>query len=166
MGIIKPTYHLVVATLMHNCFVGPGPPRDRDYRIWSNFLGSFTLLETSFTLGEPVSLVKLFRLFRLERIFFGAQSVDTVGRCTTSYLLAGLKAHGHRFYQIITSLCSTLPCVGPNSKWAIPYSRPYVSQNFFWRSIRRELDKLLSKLGFQTCTQWSSSTLSSKMVYM
>jgi hypothetical protein len=42
----------------------------------------------SFTLLEPVSLVKVFRLFRLERFFWGLQSVDTVGRCTTSYLLA------------------------------------------------------------------------------
>jgi len=43
-------------------FVGPCPAlpphRDRDYRI-----------RTGFTLGEPVSLVKVFRLFRLERIF-------------------------------------------------------------------------------------------------
>jgi hypothetical protein len=28
-------------------------------------------IRTSFTLGEPVSLVKVFRLFRLEQIFFG-----------------------------------------------------------------------------------------------
>jgi WD40 repeat protein len=33
--------------------------------------------------------VKVFRLFRLKRIFFGVQSVDKVGRCTTSDLLAG-----------------------------------------------------------------------------
>jgi len=50
--------------------------------------GNFTI-RTGFTLGELVSLVKVFRLFRLEWIFFGVQSVDTVGRCTTSYLLAG-----------------------------------------------------------------------------
>jgi hypothetical protein len=62
-------------------FLGP-----RDYRIWSNFW-KFYLIRTSFTLGELVSLVKVFRLFRLEWIFFGVQSVDTVGRCTTSYLL-------------------------------------------------------------------------------
>jgi len=43
----------------------------------------------SFTLLEPVFLVKVFRLLRLEQIFFGLQNVDTVGRCTTSYLLAG-----------------------------------------------------------------------------
>jgi len=43
----------------------------------------------SFTLDEPVLLVKVFRPFRLEQILFGVQSVDTVGRCTTSYLLAG-----------------------------------------------------------------------------
>jgi hypothetical protein len=43
----------------------------------------------SFTLLKPVSLVKMFRLFKLEQMFFGVQSVDTVGRCTASYLLAG-----------------------------------------------------------------------------
>jgi hypothetical protein len=44
----------------------------------------------SFTLLEPVSLAKVFKLFRLERIFLGFQSVvDTAARCTTSYLLAG-----------------------------------------------------------------------------
>jgi len=38
----------------------------------------------SFTLLELVShYAKVFRLFRLERIFFGVQSVNTVGRCTT-----------------------------------------------------------------------------------
>ncbi len=47
------------------------------------------LNRTSFTLGELVSLVKVFRLFRMELDCFGVQSVDTVGRCTTSYLLAG-----------------------------------------------------------------------------
>jgi hypothetical protein len=49
--------------------------------------GSFTLLE----LVSPnvVSMVKVFKLFRLERMFFGVQSVDIVGRCTASYLLAG-----------------------------------------------------------------------------
>jgi hypothetical protein len=57
-------------------------------RIGSNFW-KFYLIRTGFTLGEPVSLVKVFRLFRLEQSFFGVQSVDTVGRCTTSYLLAG-----------------------------------------------------------------------------
>jgi hypothetical protein len=36
--------------------------------------------------GLSVSLVKV---FRLEWNFFGVQSVDTVGRCITSYLLAG-----------------------------------------------------------------------------
>jgi hypothetical protein len=58
-----------------------------DYHIESNFW-KFYLTRTSFTLGEPVSLVKVFRLLRLEQMFFGVQSVDTVCRCTTSYLLA------------------------------------------------------------------------------
>jgi hypothetical protein len=43
------------------------PPQDRDYRIESNFW-KFYLIRTSFTLDEPVSLVKVFRLFRLEWI--------------------------------------------------------------------------------------------------
>jgi hypothetical protein len=44
---------------------------------------------TGFTLGEPVSLVEVFRLFKLEQNFFGVGSVNRVGRCTTFYLLAG-----------------------------------------------------------------------------
>ncbi len=57
--------------------------------IGSNYW-KFYLIKTSFTLGEWVSLVKVFRLFRLELICFGAQSVDTVvGRCTTSSLSIG-----------------------------------------------------------------------------
>jgi hypothetical protein len=46
--------------------------------------GSFTLLESVFIVDEPKNLVKVFGLFRLEWIFFGVQSVDTIGRCTTS----------------------------------------------------------------------------------
>jgi hypothetical protein len=69
-------------------FIGPCSHRDRDYRIWSNFW-KFYLTKTGFRLCEPVCLVKVFRLFKLEQICFGVQSVDTVGRCTTSYLLAG-----------------------------------------------------------------------------
>ncbi len=57
------------------------------YRIGSNFW-KFYLIRTRFTLGESVSLVKVFWLFTLEWIFLGVQSVNTVGRCTTSYLLA------------------------------------------------------------------------------
>jgi len=61
-------------------FVGPCSHRDRDYCIGSNFW-KFYLIRTSFTLGELVSLVKVFRLLRLEWIFFGVQTMDTVGRC-------------------------------------------------------------------------------------
>jgi hypothetical protein len=50
-------------------FVGPCPDRDRNYRISSKFWKSY-LLKTSFTLGELVFLVKVFRLFRSEGIFF------------------------------------------------------------------------------------------------
>ncbi len=49
-------------------FVGPCPHRDKDYHIQSNFW-KFYLIRTSFTLGELVPLVKVFRLFRLEWIF-------------------------------------------------------------------------------------------------
>jgi len=65
------------------------PHRDRDYRIGSNFW-KFYLIRTGFILGEPVSLVKVFRLFTLEWIFFGVQSVDTVRRCTSSCYNLGL----------------------------------------------------------------------------
>jgi hypothetical protein len=59
-----------------------------DYFALDPTFGSFTLLE----LVSPnvVSMVKVFKLFRLERMFFGVQSVDIVGRCTTSsYLSTG-----------------------------------------------------------------------------
>jgi hypothetical protein len=66
------------------------PPLGLGLSAFNPTFGSFTLLGTGFTLCEPVSLVKVFRLFKLEQMFFGVQSVDTVGRCTpTSYLLAG-----------------------------------------------------------------------------
>ncbi len=45
------------------------PPQDRECHIGSKF-SQFYLIKTSFTLGEAVSLVKVFRLFRLERIVF------------------------------------------------------------------------------------------------
>jgi hypothetical protein len=48
-------------------FIGRCPHRDSDYRIGSNFW-KFYLIRTSFTLGELVSLVKVFGLFRLEGI--------------------------------------------------------------------------------------------------
>ncbi len=73
---------------LHGFVFGPCPHRERVYGIGSNF-GKFYLIRTNFTFGELVSLVKVFRLFRLEWIFFVVQSVDIVGRCTTSYLLAG-----------------------------------------------------------------------------
>jgi hypothetical protein len=46
-------------------------------------------MRTNFTSGQPISLMKVFRLFRLERIFFGVWSLNSVSGCTTSYLLAG-----------------------------------------------------------------------------
>jgi hypothetical protein len=50
-------------------FVGPCPHRDRDYCIQSNFW-KFDLIRSGFTLGEPVFLVKVFRLFRLDGFFW------------------------------------------------------------------------------------------------
>jgi hypothetical protein len=47
---------------------GPYPHRDMGYHIRSNFR-KFYIIKTGFTLGELVSLVKVFRLFRLEQIF-------------------------------------------------------------------------------------------------
>jgi hypothetical protein len=92
----------------------PGPlsgsfywARDRDYHIGSNFW-KFYLIKTGFTLGEPVSLVKVFRLFRLERNFFGVQTVDAVSRCTTSYLLAGPAC----LWCLVNLSCSPYPSIG------------------------------------------------------
>jgi hypothetical protein len=65
-----------------DCLLGPAPT---DYCIGSNFW-KFYLIRIGFTLGELVSLVKVFRLFILEWIFL----VFRVDRCTTSYLMAGL----------------------------------------------------------------------------
>ncbi len=48
-------------------FVGPCPHRDKNYRIGSNFW-KFYLIRSRFTLGEPVSLMKEFKQFRLEQI--------------------------------------------------------------------------------------------------
>jgi len=62
-------------------FVLLGPGGGRDYSIGSKFWKFYL------TFGELVSLVKV---FKLEQMFFlGVESVNTVSRCTTSYLLAG-----------------------------------------------------------------------------
>ncbi len=57
-------------------FVGSVPTRGRDYCIWSNFW-KFYLIKIGFTLGELVSLVKVFRLFKLEQMFFCCSRVWT-----------------------------------------------------------------------------------------
>jgi hypothetical protein len=59
---------LFVKTWWWLAFVGPCPHRDRDYCIASNFW-KFYLIITGSILREPVSLVKVFRQFRLERVF-------------------------------------------------------------------------------------------------
>ncbi len=43
-------------------FIGPCPHRERAYRIRSNFW-KFYLIKIGFTFGEPVSLLKVFRLY-------------------------------------------------------------------------------------------------------
>ncbi len=48
--------------------VGSCPHRDMDYCIRSNFW-KFYPIKISFALSEPVSLVKMFRLFRLKWTF-------------------------------------------------------------------------------------------------
>jgi hypothetical protein len=56
-------------SMKEGSLLGPAPHRDRDYCIRSNFW-KFYLIRTGFTLGESVSLVKVFRLFKLEQILF------------------------------------------------------------------------------------------------
>jgi hypothetical protein len=46
-----------------------------DYHIRTNFW-KFYLIRTGFTLDEPVSLVKVFRLFKLEPMFFGCSKCE------------------------------------------------------------------------------------------
>jgi hypothetical protein len=77
-----------------------------DYPIGSNFW-KFYLIRTSFTLNELVSLVKVFRLFRLERIFLVSRVLNAVGRCTTSYLLAGPAC---LWCLVVLVLVSSLQC--------------------------------------------------------
>jgi len=77
-------YFSFIYLFIYSIFVGPWGTDY--YRIWSNFW-KFYLIETSFTFGELVFLVKVFRLFRLKRIFLGVESVNTVGRCITFYIL-------------------------------------------------------------------------------
>jgi hypothetical protein len=84
-----------VLYLLHICVIfrvywALPPTRDKASRVRSNFW-KFCLIKTGFTLDEPVSLLKVFRLFKLEQMFFWVLRVcvDTVGRCTNSYLLAG-----------------------------------------------------------------------------
>jgi hypothetical protein len=64
--------HHVIANVSHvvgaHHVVGALSLSHRDYRIGSNFW-KFCLIRTGFTLNESISLVKVLRLFRLERIF-------------------------------------------------------------------------------------------------
>jgi hypothetical protein len=77
-------------TCFQLCFalLGPAPTGTGTIALDPNFW-KFYVIRTDFTLSKLVSLVKMFRLFRLEWIFWGVQSVDTVGRFTIYYLLAG-----------------------------------------------------------------------------
>jgi hypothetical protein len=89
------------------------PPQGQGLSHWK-----FYLIKTSFTLSEQVFLVKAFRLFRLERIFFGVQSVDTVGRCTPSYLLAGPAC-----LWCLVSWVSCMVCTKQDERGEIPSSK-------------------------------------------
>jgi len=71
---------LLSGTLWALHLLGPAPTGKETIAFDPTF-GSFTLL------SEPVHLLKMFRLFKLEQMFFLFQ--DTIGSCTTSYLLAG-----------------------------------------------------------------------------
>jgi hypothetical protein len=85
------------------------PPKGhRDYCIRSNFR-KFYLTRIGFTLGESVSLVKV---FKLDQMFLVVQSVNTVGRCTTSYLLAGPE-------RVCDTLCFQPLCNTNYPFWAI-----------------------------------------------
>jgi hypothetical protein len=63
--IALPKNTLPIMMSNYGVFIGPWP---WDYHIGSNFR-KFYLIRTNFTLSELVSLVKVFRLFRLEQIF-------------------------------------------------------------------------------------------------
>ncbi len=69
MALLALRYSTLVSlkTMCECSFIGPCSHRDKDYHIGSDFW-KFNLNKTSFTLSEPVSLVKVFRLFRWERI--------------------------------------------------------------------------------------------------
>ncbi len=59
--------------------LGPLPTGTQTIALLDPTFGSFTLL-------EPVSLMKV---FKLEQMFFGVESVDTLGTCTTSLSFGG-----------------------------------------------------------------------------
>jgi hypothetical protein len=67
-GLIPLAKNTLPGLYLCTLFIGPCPPQGQGlYSVGSNFW-KFYLIRTGFTLGEPVSLVKVFRLFRLEQI--------------------------------------------------------------------------------------------------
>jgi hypothetical protein len=50
--------------------IGPCPPKGPGLFAFDQTFGKFYLIRTGFTFGELVSLVKVFRLFKLEQMFF------------------------------------------------------------------------------------------------
>jgi hypothetical protein len=105
-------------------FVGLCPHSVKDYGIPSNFW-KFYLVTTGLTLRELFFFVKVFRLLRLEQISLGVQSVDTVRRCTTCYLLAGpacLWCLG--FFSLVES-ASCEACLLIIHTWLPPKITPY-----------------------------------------
>jgi hypothetical protein len=116
---------------------GLHPQRDKDYRIQSNFW-KFYLIRIDFTLGDLVSFVKVFRLFELEQMFVGVQSVDTVGRCTTSYLLARPACLWRLVLLVTIKNCIETNCSNNSSKQEGLLLLNFL-QNSFCRSLSLSL---------------------------
>ncbi len=68
---LGPLSLFLLLPLSLGALLGPCPPQGQGLFALDPTFGSLTLLKTSFTLGELVFLVKVFRLRRLERVFFG-----------------------------------------------------------------------------------------------
>ncbi len=79
--------------------LGLVPTRRRTIALFDPTFGSFTLL-------EMVSLVKVFRLFKLEQMFCNVQSVDTVGRYTTCVCDGLLFTLWRWVIFLVTTFCS------------------------------------------------------------
>jgi hypothetical protein len=105
--------------------------------------------------------MKVFRLFKLEEMFFGVQSVDTIGRCTTTSYLFGRAS-------MFVMLCWMGPkwpkTLKPESQLAlktVPESGDNLSfgSEFRWRQTFLFWEKQLVKpetYTYKNCLQHSS----------